>query len=132
MEILRFDQEDLSNALAKMSAGEIDGLAFGAVQVDLTGKILMYNTAEGEITGRDPKAVIGKNFFEEVAPCTKSPEFYGKFQAGVTDPNFSTLFEYTFDYQMQPTKVKVHMKKGFDNNSVRPVQTLQALNRAFS
>jgi photoactive yellow protein len=118
MEILRFDQEDLSNALAKMSAGEIDGLAFGAVQVDLTGKILMYNTAEGEITGRDPKAVIGKNFFEEVAPCTKSPEFYGKFQAGVTDPNFSTLFEYTFDYQMQPTKVKVHMKKGFDNNSV--------------
>jgi len=118
MEILRFDQEDLSNALAKMSAGEIDGLTFGAVQVDLTGKILMYNTAEGEITGRDPKAVIGKNFFEEVAPCTKSPEFYGKFQAGVTDPNFSTLFEYTFDYQMQPTKVKVHMKKGFDNNSV--------------
>jgi len=118
MEILRFDQEDLSNALAKMSPSEVDQLAFGAVQVDLTGKILMYNTAEGEITGRDPRAVIGKNFFEEIAPCTKSPEFYGKFQAGAQDPNFSALFEYTFDYQMKPTKVKVHMKKGFDNNSV--------------
>jgi photoactive yellow protein len=118
MEIVRFDQENLANVLSGMKAEDIDKLAFGAVQVDMKGAILMYNAAEGDITGRDPKQVIGKNFFDDVAPCTKSPEFYGKFTAGEGDPNFSTVFEYTFDYNMQPTKVKVHMKKGFDGNSV--------------
>jgi photoactive yellow protein len=118
MDIVRFDQQDIANVLATMNPADIDKLAFGAVQVDLTGKILMYNAAEGDITGRKPAEVIGKNFFEEVAPCTKSPEFYGRFTAGEADPNFSTMFEYVFDYQMKPTKVKVHMKKSFDNSSI--------------
>jgi photoactive yellow protein len=118
MEILRFDQENLANVLANMTAGDIDGLAFGAVQTDLAGTILMYNSAEGDITGRNPKEVIGKNFFDDVAPCTKSPEFFGKFQMAENDPTFSAMFEYTFDYQMTPTKVKVHMKKGFDGKSI--------------
>ena len=118
MEILRFDQDNLANVLATMNPEEIDGLAFGAVQMDLTGKILMYNSAEGDITGRTPKDVIGKNFFDDVAPCTKSPEFYGKFEMSKDDPKFSAMFEYVFDYQMTPTKVKVHMKRGFDGNSV--------------
>jgi photoactive yellow protein len=118
MDIVRFDQNDIANILATMNPTDIDKLAFGAVQVDMTGKILMYNAAEGDITGRKPEDVIGKNFFDEVAPCTKSPDFYGRFTAGESDPNFSTMFEYTFDYQMKPTKVKVHMKKGFDGNSV--------------
>lgn len=111
MNIVNFDSADIANVIAKMSATEVDKMAFGAIKVDAEGKILSYNKAEGDITGRDPDAVIGKNFFTEVAPCTKQPQFYGKFKEGVKNDNLNTLFEYVFDYNMTPTKVKVHMLK---------------------
>lgn len=117
MERVNFGSEDIGNKLAEMSDRDIDKLAFGAINLDANGKILSYNKAEGEITGRKPEEVIGKNFFTEVAPCTKTDDFFGKFQEGVKSGNLSTMFEYTFDYQMKPTKVKVHMKKSLDGDS---------------
>ena len=59
--------------LSRLSTKEVDQLAFGAVQLDAKGTILQYNAAEAGITGRDAKAVIGRNFFREVAPCTSTP-----------------------------------------------------------
>jgi len=117
MEQFKFGSNDASNQLAKMSDKDINNLAFGAIELDPQGKILKYNKAEGEITGRNPSEVIGKNFFTEVAPCTKTDAFYGKFRDGVKSGNLSTIFEYTFDYQMKPTKVKVHMKKALNGDS---------------
>jgi photoactive yellow protein len=66
---------------------------------------------EGAITGRDPKSVVGKNFFTEVAPCTDSKEFRGRFDIGVKTGDLNVMFEYVFDFNMKPTKVQVHMKK---------------------
>jgi len=117
MERVSFGSEDIGNKLSEMDDREIDNLAFGAINLDANGKILSYNKAEGEITGRNPQDVIGKNFFTEVAPCTNSDEFFGKFKEGVNSGNLSTMFEYTFDYQMKPTKVKVHMKKSLNDDS---------------
>lgn len=108
--MVAFGKADIENALAKMSAEEINTLAFGAIQLDASGTILQYNMAEGAITGRDPKAVIGKNFFREVAPCTNTPAFKGAFDAGVKAGKLSVMIDYTFDYNMTPTKVKVQMK----------------------
>ena len=111
MEIKTLKADELDNVLARMDPKEIDGLAFGAIQLDGKGKILSYNTAEGQITGRNPKDTIGKNFFTEVAPCTNSPKFFGVFKAGVAAGNLNTMFEYIFDYKMTPTKVRVVLKK---------------------
>lgn len=109
LEVIDFGATDLDNRLAKMSSAEIDQLAFGAIQLDPTGTILQYNETEGAITGRSPKQVIGKNFFTDVAPCTNTPKFKGAFDKVVKERG-SVMMEYTFDYQMSPTKVKVHMK----------------------
>ncbi len=117
METIRFGGDDIENALAKMDDNSLDQLAFGAIQLDGSGKIIQYNAAEGTITGRDPKAVIGKNFFTDVAPCTQSKEFQGRFKDGVANDNLNTMFEYVFDYEMKPTKVKVHMKKSISGDS---------------
>jgi photoactive yellow protein len=111
LQLVEFGKSDIENVLNKLSASDIDQLAFGAIQLDAAGKILQYNVTEGAITGRDPGAVIGKNFFTEVAPCTNTPVFKGAFDKGVKEGSLSTIFEYTFDYNMKPTKVKVHMKK---------------------
>ena len=114
---VKFGEEDLDNKLAKMSDADIDKLSFGAVLLDRDGKILRYNMAEGEITGRDPAEVMGKNFFNDIAPCTKSPEFFGRFKDGVSSGNLNILFEYRFDHKMTPTKVKVHMKKDLSKDA---------------
>jgi len=117
MDFVQFGTDDIENTLSSMKDSDLDSLAFGAIQLDADGKILQYNAAEGDITGRDPKAVIGKNFFKEVAPCTDSKDFAGRFREGVKSGDLNTMFEYTFDYQMQPTKVKVHMKKALTGDS---------------
>ena len=117
MDFVQFGSDDIENTLAKMKDGDLNGLAFGAIQLDADGNILQYNAAEGDITGRDPKAVIGKNFFKDVAPCTDSKEFSGRFKEGVKNGDLNAMFEYTFDYQMQPTKVKVHMNKALAGDS---------------
>ena len=108
---IEFGQSDLDNVLAELSPREIDDLAFGAIQLDASGKILAFNQTESNITGRRKDAVIGRNFFNEVAPCCNKPGFRGVFDAGVKSGNLNAIFDYTFDYVMKPTRVKIHMKK---------------------
>ncbi len=117
LNIVGFGRDDFDNVLSKLTAREVDQLAFGAVQLDGKGTILQYNAAEATITGRDAKAVIGRNFFRDVAPCTSTPAFKGVFDAGVRDGNLNTMFEYVFDYNMSPTKVKIHMKKAISDGT---------------
>jgi photoactive yellow protein len=117
LDIIAFGKADIENVLGKMSDKDIDKLAFGAIELDKNGTVLKYNSAEGAITGRDPSTVIGKNFFRDVAPCTSKPAFKGVFDAGVKTNNLNTMFEYVFDHQMQPTKVKVHMKRSISGTS---------------
>lgn len=117
MDLVGFNKADIDNVRNRMAEKDIDKLAFGAIELDGTGKVLRYNAAEGAITGRSPAAVIGKNFFRDVAPCTSKPSFKGVFDAGVRDNNLNTMFEYVFDYQMKPTKVKVHMKKALSGGN---------------
>ena len=117
MEVVKFAADDIENRLAQLDEKQLDNLAFGAIQLDKDGKILSYNAAEGDITGRKPEEVVGRNFFTEVAPCTNSDEFYGRFRNGVESGSLNDLFEYVFDYKMKPTKVKVHMKKALTGDS---------------
>jgi photoactive yellow protein len=112
LSIVTFEKSDIENVLENMTADQINELPFGAIELDQVGTILRYSTVEAEITGRDPETVIGKNFFTDVAPCTDTPRFRGEFERGVRDKHLETMFEYVFDYEMKPTKVKVHMRKG--------------------
>ncbi|TFH74877.1 photoactive yellow protein [Gammaproteobacteria bacterium LSUCC0112] len=109
LEVIDFGSHDIDNRLNTMSSEQIDQLAFGAIQLDPTGTIVHYNETEGAITGRSPSQVIGKNFFRDVAPCTNTPKFKGAFDKVVKD-RISVMLEYTFDHQMAPTKVNVHIK----------------------
>ena len=58
--IVGFGRTDIDNVLARLTAQEIDQLAFGAVQLDAKGTVLQYNAAEASITGRKREDVIGR------------------------------------------------------------------------
>ena len=117
MRFVKFGEDSTANELANKSPAEIDQLTFGAIQLDASGKILNYNSAEAAITGRDPDDVIGKNFFNEVAPCSKTPSFEGLFRDGVAKGHLNVLFVYVFDYKMMPTQVRVQMQKAKEDDS---------------
>jgi photoactive yellow protein len=107
-----FGSTDIENSLTDMNDDDLDQLAFGVVKLDASGRVISYNAAEGDIVGRDPRAMKGKSFFTDIAPCTNTPEFKGKFDEGIKNNNLNVMFDYEFDYQMAPTRVKIHMKKG--------------------
>jgi photoactive yellow protein len=91
----------------RMNVEELDALPFGAIRLDRTGKILSYNTTESKLTGRDPKRVIGRNFFTDVAPCTNVQAFAGRFREGVAKGDMHVIFPYRFDFEMAPRDVSV-------------------------
>lgn len=115
MEKIDFDGVDLAEVINRIPANSRAILPFGLVKLSTDGTILEYNMAESEITGIRPEAVVGKNFFLDVAVCTQRPEFYGKFREGIAKGVLNQMFDYVFDYNMEPTRVRVHMFSSHDH-----------------
>lgn len=88
---------------------EFDALHFGAIKLDKDGVILKYNAYEGKLAGRDPKKVIGKNFFTEVAPCTNVQEFAGRFREDVITGKLNATFPYRFLFPQKYIDVEITM-----------------------
>lgn len=101
--------------LDTLTEEELEQLPYGAIRVDHEGKILFYSRYQLEFANRRVEEVLGKNFFSEIAPCTVVPEFYGRFRRGVLTGHLQTTFEFVFDFDMQPVRVRIHMR-----NSERP------------
>ena len=68
MEITRFASDDVESILVSHPE-RIEGLPFGAILIDRDGIVLRYNNAQGLIWDRNSIDMLGKNFFEEVAPA---------------------------------------------------------------
>ena len=116
MEIIPFGSNDIDNILSREPA-RAEYLPFGAVMLDRTGKIIKYNKAEGLIAGRDPGAVIGKNFFNDIAPCAKGKRFHGEFLKFHKTGQVNTLFDYEFGYKGANVKVRIHLKSQPDGQT---------------
>lgn len=124
MENINFEGVNLAELLPRIPESVKNGLPFGIVKMDLTGKILAYNMAEGELNGVNPNWAIGKNFFDDVALCTKTQAFYGRFVEGVKKGFLNVVFEYVFDHLQEATKVKIHMFTMPDGSGKKTVMLL--------
>ena len=76
-------QESIYQKVDLMSETGLDSLPRGAIQLNAQGTVLQYNAYEEKLAGLTKANVVGKNFFEQVAPCTDVQEFYGRFREGV-------------------------------------------------
>ena len=97
--------------LPSMSPQELNALDFGVVKVDDEGVVQFYNTYESQLAGVAPEQARGRNFFTQVAPCSNSRLFYGRFKQGIAQGNLDSQFLYTFTYKMRPTLVRVILHK---------------------
>jgi photoactive yellow protein len=106
---IEVDPDTLVSEVGLMTAEELDALPFGAIQLDSSAKILAYNRTEERISGRAAKEVIGKNFFQDVAPCTRVKRFYGAFVAGVERGDLNEVFDFTFRFPGGAREVRIRM-----------------------
>jgi photoactive yellow protein len=100
---------DAAQVLDMLSESQLDQVPFGAIKLDKDAKILRYNRVEGEITGRDPRAVMGRNFFLDLAACGVGPLFWGRFKQGIMKPSYDEIFPYVFYHEMPETAMLVRM-----------------------
>lgn len=100
----------------RLDDAELDELPFGAVCLAPDGLILRYNSFEGRLARLDPSTVVGRNFFTDVAPCTYTEDFYGRFKALVDgdDRDPVARFHYVFDFRFgaQQVDVEIHRTPG--------------------
>ena len=92
-----------------MTPEELDALPYGMIQLDANGRILKYNAVESRLASLAQEQALGKQFFTEIAPCTKVQEFYGRFRDGVVRESLDTAFQFHFAFKQQPRDVTVRL-----------------------
>lgn len=95
--------------LGRMSPEELDRLPFGVVTLDASGRVIGYNDTESRLAGLPRDAVLGRNFFGDVAPCAAVREFEGRFRdfaAGRSRLALET-FEFVFNFRKGAQRVVI-------------------------
>jgi photoactive yellow protein len=82
-----------------LTEDELDSLPVGMIQLDRDGTVLRFNQTESSLARVEKGDAVGKSFFDEVAPCTKVQDFYGRFVEGVQNRNLHTVFPYQFRFR---------------------------------
>jgi len=94
-----------------LSEEELADMPYGIIELDPTGNVLIYNKAEEAISGKNSAAVIGKNFFREVAPCTSVKNFEGRYVEFLSSHSVTESFKFTFRFPERTTKVSIAFVK---------------------
>lgn len=105
------DAESLtSERLRAMTAEEFDRLPFGAIKLDADGRVVAYNPAEASLARRAAHTVLGRRFFEDVAPCTNVACFRGRLDALVARGEDATeRFDYQFRFPWGARDVRIRL-----------------------
>jgi len=89
-----------------------DALPIGVVVLDSGGLVRLFNRYEEQLANRQRERVIGRSFFDEVAPCMNVKELAGEFFDNVHATNLHTEveFAFAFPHAPQPRNVLVRMQ----------------------
>jgi len=110
LELVRPEASADAAELERMDDAELDALPYGVICLERDGTILRYNAAEARLARLDRTTVIGRSFFDEVAPCTKTEGFHGRFERYVREGGTDVLrFEYLFDFRFGAQEVDVEL-----------------------
>lgn len=89
---------------------QLDALPYGVIALDDAGVVLRYNLYESQLARLDRNAVLGRSFFDEIARCTRTNAFRGRFLSLLdAPPGTSFQFDYLFDFAFGAQAVDVEM-----------------------
>ena len=99
-------------ALAWLEAADddrLDTLDFGVVGMNGDDTVVAYNDVESRISGLSRRNVVGRNFFNDVAPCTNN---FMVAQRYADETTLDEIVPYVFTLRMRPRRVRLRLLKG--------------------
>ena len=94
-------------------ADELDALPYGLIVLDREGAVLFYNETESQMAGFAKEQVVGRNFFQDVAPCTRIQAFQGRFESFVRgELGRVTFFDFAFHFEHGTQNVVIGLSHG--------------------
>ncbi|MCH2155596.1 MAG: hypothetical protein MK080_06305 [Opitutales bacterium] len=102
--------ENIFGDLAAVTAKAADEFDFGFIRMDDRGTVEIYNKWEMDLANMNRSAVLNRNFFKEIAPCTHNRLFYHNLHKAAKEGRaVDQRIEYTFTYKMEPTPVDIRL-----------------------
>lgn len=103
---------------------DLDKLPYGLIVLDVEGRVLFYNETESRYAGFSRERVLGKNFFGEVAPCTRVQEFEGAFRQFVAGKLGRVhFFDFVFHFKHGSQTVLIGFSPGRQRGQVNVMLT---------
>jgi photoactive yellow protein len=96
--------------LLQLTHEEADALPYGLIVMDRNGVVVRYNQAESRLSGLAPSQVLGRNFFLDIAPCTRVRTFGGLYRRMVqTGEPAIAQFDFNFRFSFGEKRVFVQL-----------------------
>jgi photoactive yellow protein len=87
-----------------------DTLPYGVVLINAEGNVTGYNEKEAALSGLDPKKVLGRNFFNDIAPCARVKQFAGELERmRYEGANAKTEIRFLFKFARGTVMVQIVM-----------------------
>jgi photoactive yellow protein len=97
---------DLFDWLESSTTEELDTLPFGVIAMATDATVECYNIAESKLAGLTPERVIGRHFFNAVAPCMNNFMVAQRF---ASEAEIDDTIEYVLTLRMSPKKVRLRL-----------------------
>ncbi|MGE5478241.1 MAG: hypothetical protein ACM3Q1_16420 [Bacteroidales bacterium] len=108
MTVYAFDETDPENPLFRAGADEVARLPFGALELDRDGKVVAYNDTEPDDGGPARPALVGRDFFGDVARWAGTSLLAQQFRSGVESGTLNVVFDCAVPRLSH--KVRIHLK----------------------
>jgi photoactive yellow protein len=94
---------------------------YGLYELDTSGKVMYSKINSGDYLANKPNNVVGRNFFDEVAPFKNVEEFRQRFRYFAQSSESAQKFNFTCQFEEKPVEVKVMLthicEREFDASS---------------
>lgn len=94
--------------LVESDTERLDGVQFGVIGFTSDATVTVYNATESRNAGLRPQRVLGRHFFEEVAPCMNNFMVAQRFD---DEDVLDDIIPYVLTLRMRPTPVRLRLLK---------------------
>lgn len=112
---MHFDDSDVLQKLLPLNDLQLDEFPFGIIRMDLTGKVLAYNSCESNTSDLPKEKTLGRNFFEHVAPCTNNYLVAQRFH---DEAELDVILPYVFTFKIKRTPVRLRLLRASSSASM--------------
>ncbi|MFM0440491.1 PAS domain-containing protein [Paraburkholderia strydomiana] len=102
-----FEAVQIEDLLA-LTAEDLDAVPFGVIGFAPDAVVTVYNETEAKNAGLRPERVLGKHFFEEIAPCMNNFMVAQRFD---DEEKLDQTIPYVLTLRMRPTPVRLRLLK---------------------